>query len=148
MSEKSITKEELSKVKYGQLLEKFTELGVPEVWKPGSKKMVMIEKAVEQIKLKASLESQGLDEKEVAEKIVEIKEAKVVAQQQEELQEAIAAEEAQKKDEKKTKELKMTKEQIEWNLKMIEQNMKFGVAAQRVALMQKRDFLQDLLKNM
>ena len=67
--EKQVTKEELSAVKYGKLLEKFTELGVAEAWKPGSKKITMIENAIEKLKIKNSLESLGLDEEQISEEI-------------------------------------------------------------------------------
>ncbi len=40
-------REELQGVSYGKLKSKFAELGIPEVWKQGRKKIAMIDEAVE-----------------------------------------------------------------------------------------------------
>lgn len=149
MSEKKlISKHELSKVKYGELLAKFTELGVPEVWKPGSKKAVMIDKAIEQIKIKQNLEQEGLSKKEVEEKVVEINQQKEVAKAQEELKAAVEAEQKEFKAQQTTKELKLTKEQIEYNITNIDRNLLQCTDQQRFELIKKKDFLLDLLKDM
>lgn len=146
MSEKkNITKQELSKVKYGQLLEKFTELGVPEAWKAGSKKIVMIEKAIELYKIKQNLEQEGLSKEEVETKVVEIEQEREVLKQTEELKKAIEVEEKEKKAQEKTKELNLTKEQIEYNIKNIDANLIQCTDQQRFELIKKKDFLLELL---
>lgn len=148
MSKKRITKAELSKVKYGELLAKFTELGVPEVWKAGSKKITMIEKAIEQVKLKQSLEDAGLNEKEIEQKIEEVK----VAKEEKKIKEEVAKIEKQEAEDAKAKEkinnAGLTLEQIDYNIKNIQANIKFGVPGQRVALLKKLEWLEDLKKNL
>lgn len=148
MSKKKITKAELSKVKYGELLAKFTELGVPEVWKAGSKKMTMIEKAIEQVSLKSSLEDAGLNADQIEKKVEEVAVAKIEKKQKEEVAkiEKQEADDAQAKS--KIDNAGLTLEQIEYNIKNINANIKFGVAGQRVALLKKLEWLEDLKKNM
>ena len=148
MSKKKITKAELSEVKYGELFAKFTELGIPEVWKPGSKKIVMIEKAIEAVKLKASLEDQGLNEKEIEEKVLEVK----IAKEEKKIKDEVAKVEKQEAEDKaaksKIEKSNLSLEQIEYNIKNIEANIKFGIPQQRIMLVKKLEWLQELKKNM
>ena len=55
-------KSELGLVKYGELKNKFEELGIPNVWKQGKKKVDMIDEAIEI--LSTMDESQVEDSKE------------------------------------------------------------------------------------
>ena len=146
-NKRPITSEELSQVKYGQLLDKFTELGIPEVWKAGSKKTAMIEKAIEQIRLKSSLEAQGLDKDQIEEKIAESKIAKQAAEEKSKLEQAVNQEVADKQDKQVTQEKQLTRQEIEFNLNVIGQNLKFGIPSQKVVLLKKRDLLMNLLKD-
>ena len=148
MSEKKVTKSDLSKVKYGELLAKFTELGVPEVWIPGSKKMTMIEKAIAAVQLKASLESQGLDKKEIEDKVIEIEEAKVVAKQKEEIAIVEQKEAEQKASKEKIMKSDLTLEEIDYNIKNLESLIKFGIQSQRVGLQLKLEWLLELKKSL
>mgnify|MGYP003653877991 FL=1 len=148
MSEKKVTKSDLSKVKYGELLAKFTELGVPEVWIPGSKKMTMIEKAIAAVQLKASLESQGLDKKEIEDKVIEIEEAKVVAKQKEEIAIVEQKEAEQKIAKEKIIKSDLTLEEINYNIKNLESLIKFGIQNQRVGLQLKLEWLLELKKSL
>lgn len=148
MSKKKITKAELSKVKYGELLAKFTELGVPEVWKAGSKKITMIEKAIEQVKLKQSLEDAGLNTEEIEQKVEEVKIAKEEKKVKEEIKKIEEQEVQDAEAKSKIDNSGFSLEQIEYNIKNIEANIKFGIPAQRVVLLKKLEWLQDLKKNL
>ena len=148
MSEKKVTKSDLSKVKYGELLAKFTELGVPEVWIPGSKKMTMIEKAIAAVQLKSSLESQGLDKKEIEDKVIEIEEAKVVAKEKEEIAIVEQEEAEQKIAKEKIIKSDLTLEEINYNIKNLESLIKFGIQNQRVGLQLKLEWLLELKKSL
>ena len=148
MSKKKVTKASLSKVKYGELLAKFTELGIPEVWKPGSKKMAMIDKAIEAVKLKSSLEEQGLNKEEIELKVEEVEVAKIEKEKKEAIKKIEEQEAADAKAKEKINNAGLTLEQIEYNIKNCEANIKFGIPAQRVTLVKKLEWLQDLKKNM
>lgn len=148
MSEKKVTKSDLSKVKYGELLAKFTELGVPEVWTAGKKKNDMIEKAIAAVQLKASLESQGLDKKEIEDKVIEIEEAKVVAKEKEEIAIVEQKEAEQKASKEKIMKSDLTLEEIDYNIKNLESLIKFGIQSQRVGLQLKLEWLLELKKSL
>ena len=148
MSEKKVTKSDLSKVKYGELLAKFTELGVPEAWIAGSKKTVMIEKAIAAVQLKASLESQGLDKKEIEDKVIEIEEAKVVAKEKEEIAIVEQKEAEQKASKEKIIKSDLTLEEIDYNIKNLDSLIKFGIQNQRVGLQLKLEWLLELKKSL
>ena len=146
MSEKKIiSKEELSKVKYGELLKKFTELGIPEVWKSGSKKMVMIDKAIDKLKIKTNLESLGLEDAEVSKELEVIVENKIKADLAKEVE---VAKQVEIKDKAETKQIQnsgLTKEQVEYNLRNIKLNLKNGIESHRIVLLKKQTDLELLL---
>ena len=50
-------KKELEAVKYHELKDRFTDLGIPQVWKPGTKKAIIIQNALE---LLEKLESKNI----------------------------------------------------------------------------------------
>ena len=145
MSNEVVTKQELNEVKYGDLLAKFTELGIEEAWTPGKKKLDMIDKAIEKLNIKRSLEEKGLEGKEIEKELEVIEQAKVEAGKAEALANAIAEEEKDKQMVVEIEEIKLTKEQIESNIKNIDANLRGGVAAHRNILLKKRDVLEDLL---
>jgi hypothetical protein len=140
-----VSEQELKEVKYHDLLAKFTELGIPQVWKAGKKKATMIEKAIEELKIKKSLEAKGLSEKEVEVELEAIKEKKVELQQAEKLEVAIQAELEEKKEVKKVVDADLSREVIEANLVNIKKQMIQCVPAHRMILIKKRDLLLDLL---
>lgn len=148
MSNKIITQEELSEVKYGDLLEKFTELGIPEVWKRGKKKISMIESAIEKLKIKSNLESQGLQQDEVEKELKEIELKKEKAVQDAQLQKAIEAEEKDKQIVKQVVESKLTKEQIEYNLDNIRKNLINVIPTHRIVLLKKQELLEKMLSEL
>jgi hypothetical protein len=142
---KPMTAEDFKDVKYGDLLAKFTELGIPEVWKAGKKKKQMIDKAVEQLAVIKSLENSGLKEEDIKEelKIVEVKKAE--AKEAKELEEVVEAEKADKAIVEKVEKAGLTHDQIKANLRSIEQNLMSNVPAQRIVLLKKKEALLALL---
>lgn len=145
MSKKITTAEELSKVKYGDLLAKFEELGVKSAWKAGKKKKVMIEDAIERLKIKSELEANGKkSEEENVEKVIEDKKeevAKEVAAEKE------VAKAKVQEDKKNVQSSNLTQEQIKENIKRIDANLSHNsVEAQRPILLRKRQWLSELLE--
>ena len=145
MSKKNVTASELNSVKYGDLLAKFTELGVEKAWKAGKKKKTMIEDAIERLKIKSELEAKG---KEAQEENVE----NVIEEKKEEAAKEVAAEKKVAKakiqeDKKNVQSSNLTQEQIKENIKRIDANLKFNsVEAQRPILLRKRQWLSELLE--
>tara|TARA_R110000796_G_scaffold68451_3_gene156823 strand:+ start:2689 stop:3135 length:447 start_codon:yes stop_codon:yes gene_type:complete len=142
---KPMTAEDFKDVKYGDLLAKFTELGIPDVWKAGKKKKQMIDKAIEQLAVIKSLENSGLKEEDIKEelKIVEVKKAE--AKEAKELEEVVEAKKADKAIVAKVENAGLTQDQIKANLKSIEQNLMSNVPAQRIVLLKKKEALLALL---
>lgn len=66
-------KKDLGLIKYGELKAKFTELGIPNVWKQGKKKVDMINEAVE---LLSTMEVSQVEDVQDAIEIVEEKTSK------------------------------------------------------------------------
>ena len=146
MSEiKSITAEDFKDVKYHDLLAKFTELGVPEVWKGGSKKIDLINKAVDKLKIKSSLESLGLDKEEVSKEVEKMAKKKADKKDKEILEEAKQVEKKEKQMVQKIQKAKLSKEQLEYNIKNLRANIAGGVPSQRQILQTKLEALLDLL---
>lgn len=141
-----ITKQDLGQVKYGDLLDKFTELGIPEVWKAGTKKAKMIDAAIEKLNIKKSLESLGLDKVQVSEEL------KTIAKNKEEAQKAELIEKAKQEilnDKNEVKELKgqgYSKEQLEAQILNIDKNLIQVIPTHRIALLKKKEQLVQLLK--
>lgn len=144
MEKKIITADELSKVKYGDLLAKFEELGVKAAWKAGKKKKQMIDDAIERLKIKSELESNG---QEVIEENVE----KVIDDKKEEVaqEKKAAKEEVQKEreeDKKKLQNSNLSQEEIKLNIERIDNLLKGNsIPTQRPILLRKRQWLSDLL---
>ena len=143
---KAITAEDFRDVKYHDLLNKFTELGIPEVWKGGAKKSDLIKKAVDRLKIKSSLESIGLDKEEVSKEVEKMAIKKAKAEDQKILEEAKQVEKEDKAIANKIIKSNLTKEQIEKNIKTIEGNLAGGVPSHRKVLIIKLEALQALLK--
>jgi len=146
MSEnKNITAQELSEVKYHDLLAKFTELGIPEVWKAGSKKIDLISKAVDKLKIKQSLESLGLDKDSVSKEVEKMAIKKAKADDKIILEQAKQVEREDKQMVTKIKKANLSKEVLESNIKTIKANLAFGVPGHRDILNKKLEALLDLL---
>lgn len=140
-----VSAETLKQVKYGDLLAKFTELGIPEVWKPGSKKAKMIATAVEKLAIVRSLEDRGLNQEEVQEELVKVEIKQQEVKQQKEVEVAQAQEAKDQAVVKKVEKAALTQDQIKSNLRVIEQNLMSNVPAQRTILLLKKEALLALL---
>lgn len=144
------TLESLKAVKYQNLKETFTILGVPSAWKPGSKATKMIADALEKLAVIRDLETKGFEGEEL-EKAAQLKNeenqeaAKQAAQEAEE-----AIEEAKTQEQEDYKQsvikMKLSDEQIEEAIKNIDANLKVGVEAQRPILLSKRAVLIEILE--
>ena len=145
---KRISEQELSKVKYGDLLAKFTELGVKEAWRPGKKKTAMIKFAIEKLDLMRSLENRGLNQDEIIEEVKNIE----VKKEEIKVKEAVEAAEKLEIEDKVVKETiiksQYSREQLENNLKNIRLNLLQAIPQQRIMLLKKQETLQSELDNL
>ena len=144
---KTITEQELSEVKYQDLLATFKSLGVEDAWKPGRKKTTMIKDAIEKLNIVRSLEDKGIAEADVKEERLKIEDAKEQAKQ---VEVAKAIEDQEKADQLQKKTIiksKYTKEQLEVNLRNIKLNLLQAIPSQRTMLIKKQEVLQNLLDN-
>lgn len=140
-----ITKEQLEQVAYKDLLSKFKELGLPEVWKPGKKKAEMIKEALEKLDLVKSLENAGLESQDIEKAVAKVDQQKEQQQRAEELKLAEEKEAAEQKVVEQIVELKLTLPQIQKNLANIEANLKNNVTAQRNTLLLKKAMLMKMI---
>ena len=144
---KTITEQELSEVKYQDLLATFKSLGVEDAWRPGKKKTTMIKDAIEKLNIVRSLEDKGIAEADVKEERLKIEDAKEQAKQ---VEVAKAIEDQEKADQLQKKTIiksKYTKEQLEVNLRNIKLNLLQAIPSQRTMLIKKQEVLQNLLDN-
>ena len=144
---KTITEQELSEVKYQDLLATFKSLGVEDAWKPGRKKTTMIKDAIEKLNIVRSLEDKGISQDDVKEERLKIEDAKEQAKQ---VEVAKAIEDQEKADQLQKKTIiksKYTKEQLEVNLRNIKLNLLQAIPSQRTMLIKKQEVLQNLLDN-
>jgi hypothetical protein len=70
----SVIRKELEETRYTDLKDKFKELGIPEVFKPGIKKVDLVDSAVELLEKKETLKQ----DVSVAEVIIEVEKDKVI----------------------------------------------------------------------
>lgn len=140
-----VSAETLSEVKYGDLLAKFTELGIPEVWKPGSKKIKMIETAIEKLAIVRSLEDRGLEQKEIEQELVNVELKKQQKEEQQLVEAAKQQEAADKAIVTKVEKSNLSQEQIKFNLNIIEQNLMSNIPSHRDILLKKKEALLALL---
>ena len=144
---KTITEQELSEVKYHDLLATFKSLGVEDAWRAGKKKTTMIKDAIEKLNIVRSLEDKGISQDDVKEERLKIEDAKEQAKQ---VEVAKAIEDQEKADQLQKKTIiksKYTKEQLEVNLRNIKLNLLQAIPSQRTMLIKKQEVLQNLLDN-
>lgn len=156
MENTEITREELEAVKYGDLKEKFTELGIESVWKNGVKKGDLIEDALVKLaELKENVSEKELEGKEVVTE--EEEKARLLAEAQAE--EAAEKEKVQlgSEDENPTKEgsknigeevvekVVVSRETLEKRKLTIEANLAHGVPGHRENLLKQLEKTQALL---
>ena len=165
---KKVTKEDLEKVAYKDLLSTFTELGIPEAWKPGTKGSAMIENALSLLDTIKSLENTDtkvieevlenstpveetlIDTTDVIKDLaVKIEEQKEVAQEEAVIQVQEEAIEKEKTEKEVLKDsivaMNLSKEVVEKNIKNIKAALNLGIEAQRSILLTKKEILQDIL---
>jgi hypothetical protein len=148
MSEtKIITLEELEQIKYQDLQAKFEGLGIPEVWRQGAKKAVMIEAAIEKLTIVKSLENLNKTPEEIAEELSTRDSKLEEIQKEETLALAKAEEDNDSKLIDDIKKLKLNRVQIEKNLSNIKAGLQNNIASHRGILLKKKAMLEDLLKN-
>jgi hypothetical protein len=105
----------------------------------------MISNAIDKLKIKSSLESLGLDKEEVSKEVEAMAKKKAKAEADKVLEQAKLAEKEDKKEVVKLKKAKLSKEDIEKNIKIIQSNIKFGVPSQKEKLQKKLETLMDIL---
>lgn len=146
-NKKAVSIETLSEVKYGDLLATFTELGIPEAWRPGKKKSAMIKAAIEKLAIIRSLEDRGLDQQEVAEQLIVAQDKQLQADEQEQLEIAQEQEVADKAIAQNVQKAGLTQDQIKQNLKTIASNLMSNIPAHRDILLKKQEALTALLED-
>tara|TARA_R110002051_G_scaffold100268_1_gene170545 strand:+ start:1559 stop:2092 length:534 start_codon:yes stop_codon:yes gene_type:complete len=144
------TIESLNVVKYQDLLETFTVLGVPDAWKPGSAREKMIGAALEKLSIIRELEAKGLKGQELqaakANAYIQADTLTGNVAQAEALNNDLKAVEVKKEVEAKVLKMSLSKEQAQKNLDIINANLNGASPGGRKILLQKRKILQDLLE--
>lgn len=148
---KNISKEELEKVPYQNLLKKFTELGIKSVWKAGTKKVVLIKAALDKIESINKIISENKDIKEEdIEKKLELEEVKDKDLKEEELV-TTAKDKADKEKkiiEEETNELNnYSSKQLHEMLLNLNHNLNHGLEVHRDILLKKHSILKDFIEN-
>tara|TARA_R110000803_G_scaffold190934_1_gene253578 strand:- start:38 stop:496 length:459 start_codon:yes stop_codon:yes gene_type:complete len=146
-----VSKEELMKVPYKNLLEKFTELNVKDAWKPGTKREKMVDNALEKIKILKKLEAKELSPEEMealAKEMIEKNRMEEALQAEKEKEAKILAEDSSKQGVRNRIEaMNLSKEQVIKSIKGINTNLINGIPSQRKILLVKLEILEDILNN-
>ena len=146
-----VSKEELMKVPYKNLLEKFTELNVKDAWKPGTKREKMVDNALEKIKILKKLEAKELSPEEMealAKEMIEKNRMEEALQAEKEKEAKILAEDNSKQGVRNRIEaMNLSKEQVIKSIKGINTNLINGIPSQRKILLVKLEILEDILNN-
>jgi hypothetical protein len=136
---------ELEAVAYGDLKEKFTELGIPEVWHQGKKKVDLINLALQRLEEVKAIEAKGIDLSDpiVKSKLEEEKEKELITDasfKEIEVVEEIVIDESQTKEEDTKEKVahNYTKEEIEENLELIICNLYQATPLHRTLLFEKQ----------
>ena len=144
-----VTFETLDAVKYNQLNETLTELGVGQAFKAGKKKVDIINDALSKLEIVSKLKESGADKKEIDLELNKTDEERDVDQQKKAQEDFLKEEQAKKeaaaKQKKEIVEAKLSPEQIAANIKRIEGNLKNQpTQAAREVLLRKLTMLQGL----
>lgn len=143
------TIETLGAVKYGELLETFTSLGVPECWVPGTKAVKMVQNAIEKLAVIKSMKAEGKTDDEIKESFDKKEDDKAkeklkeTEKNAEDKAKSIQAEATIKEDVKN----KLSKEQIIKNIESCDANLLNGIPAQRTVLLSKKVQLEKMLES-
>lgn len=141
-----LTKEILDSTPYHKLQETFKKHGVSKAWKPGVKAKDMIQKALELISIKKSLEAKGIKDIDVEAELVQ---AKREEQQKIKEQELVLAKEKQEQQAKlslyeKILAMKLSREKIDDTLDTIQRRLNKSIPTHRDILLQKQRVLEKL----
>jgi phage terminase large subunit GpA-like protein len=140
-------KAELEAVSYGDLKQKFTDLGIPEIWKQGKKKEELINLALQRLEEVKAIEAKGINLSDpiIISKLEDEKEKELIAGasvEEIELVDEIILDESHIKEEEPKELVKIkhnyTKEQIEENLELIQCNLNQATPVQRTLLFEKQ----------
>jgi hypothetical protein len=150
MKEIKLTFEDLNKVKYGDLEETFTELGIPGAWKPGTKKKVLIEEALAQLRDLKELVENGMSEEEAKKKLLIKSQERKLAEQieKEKRKKELEVKEVSKATDlmRRIKRMKLSDEQLQYNLRNIRGNLKNAPSGpNRLILLQKEAAIEAIL---
>ena len=135
-----ITKMELNKVKYNELQKKFKELNIPDVWKAGEKKEVLINAALERLEhlRKQALKDEALTKLDL----------KKVEEKKKELPEQYKGINKVLNEKNRLNKLSITKDNIINTIKNIDANLNNSPSdAKRRMLLDKRMILEEVLKD-
>lgn len=147
----SLTKENaneknLSEIPYGKLKETFEALGIPSVWKPGTKSKTMVKNALNKLATIKSLEEKGVEQSDLesAVKEAEVKQAKEI-----EIEDNKKQSKLKKEDDEVVSKIKsenqFTKEQLETKIKNTQRFAKDCIVTHRGFFNKKLDVLTDML---
>ena len=135
-----ITKMELNKVKYNELQKKFKELNIPDVWKAGEKKEVLINAALDRL--------EHLRKKALADEALTKSDLKKVEEKKKEIPEQYKGIDKVLKEKNRLKKLSFTKDNILNTIKNIDANLNNSPSdAKRRMLLDKRIILEEVLKD-
>ncbi|AGO49020.1 hypothetical protein Phi13:1_gp009 [Cellulophaga phage phi13:1] len=142
------TEAELAQIKYHDLIKKFEELGVPEAWKAGTKAKDMIKTAIDKLTIIKQLQDQGVEDsliKDQADKLylenIDKADKKNILQNIKKQQIEIKAEKTLKQT---MEDLKLSPQEIDKNIAMINSLVKTAENAQRSILLAKLNILLEM----
>lgn len=143
-----INYEYLDAIKYHQLEEKLTELGVSDAWKGGKAKKDIINDAISKLAKIKTLKEKGTADEDIQKELDLIK-----AEEQEQAEEALLQQQIQEEEEREAKkeqvkEKKLSPDQIRKSIDLIDRNLKNNIKGQRPILLKKRQALLDTLEEM
>jgi predicted RND superfamily exporter protein len=146
---KSVTYEDLSKIKYNDLKAKFTELGIEEAFQGGAKKEDLIQSALSKLEMVKELKDQGIPDKDIKKEIQKTEEEMEADRKSKLLKDTKEALETQKQEGDALRDsivgLKLTPQQIDSNIKGINANLKnMPKEAARLILLKKLVILESL----
>tara|TARA_R110002020_G_C15817091_1_gene732778 strand:+ start:69 stop:515 length:447 start_codon:yes stop_codon:yes gene_type:complete len=140
-----MTKEQLSEIHYGNLKEKFEELGVGSAWKAGAKKSDMINEALKQLSIVKDLKAKDVVEDKIQEKLeekvreIEVREAEQVKVEAKEIEVAKAEVVA------KYREVKFSKQELEKKIASLNHMVNNGTPQQRGHFVNKLEIHERML---
>lgn len=148
LTKENANEKNLSEIPYGKLKETFEALGIPSIWKPGTKSKTMVKNALNKLAIIKSLEEKGVEQGDLesAVEIAEVEQTKDV-EATEKKQKAKLKKEDDKVTAKIKSENQFTKEQLEIKIKNTQRFAKDCITTHRGFFNKKLDVLTDMLAN-